>query len=241
MASSAFSKALDKKKNAARLLDKANKAEVGGDFSTPDIPEGDYIVRVAASCGVTPKKGIPYVEFKWRIAEGEYQGEGYRETFYLEDDNAEREEKTWIRLGKTLKVLSSRDVVTFDDMEELAEVVNEIDKENPVCKGKATRWQTNKDKEAEAEGGEYTESGLGFFFNKKVELAEPEATRQPTTSQDDVSDSQEFRKDDPVIYDGEEYIVVTSSVKNETCTIKSADDPNTRLKDIAWADLELLQ
>ncbi len=244
MASAAFGKALDKKKNAAKLLDKASKAEKGGDFSTPNIPEGDYVARVKASCGITPKKSVPFVEFKWTITEGEYTGKGYRETFYLEDSDVEREEKTWTRLGKTLKILSAREMVTFEDAEELEEIVNEIDTETPHVQIKARRWQTNKDKEAEAAGGEYVESGLGVYFNKRIEKApEPEVGytgRQPTEG-DDVADSNQFSKDDAVIYDGEEYIVVTSSVRNETCTIKSTDDPNKRLKDIGWGDLELLQ
>jgi hypothetical protein len=244
MASAAFSKALDKKKNAAKLLDKAAKAEAGGDFSTPDIPEGDYLARVKGSCGVTPKKGVPFVEFKWTIVEGEYTGKGYRETFYLENDDAENEEKTWTRLGKTLKILSSRDVVTFEDAEEMEELINEIDTETPHVQIKVRRWQTNKDKEAEAAGGDYTESGLGVYFNKRVEVQAPvdtPAERKQTVSQDDVADSNAFKKDDAVIFDGEEYIVVTSSVRNETCTIKSVDDANNRHKDIAWGELELLQ
>ncbi len=243
MASTAFSKALDKRKNAAKLLDKANKAEVGGDFSTPDIPADEYLARVKGSCGVTPKQGVPYVEFKWTIADGEYKGKGYRETFYLEDKDPEREEKTWNRLGKTLKVLSTRDVVTFEDFEELAAVVGEIDDETPLCKIKTTRWQTKKDKEAEAESGVYVESGLGCFFNKRVEVQQDEPADGEASDEGpkDTAVGPAFKKDDPVIFDGEEYVVVTSSVRYETCTIKSVDDPNNRHKDIAWAELELLQ
>lgn len=241
MASAAFSKALDKKKNAAKLLDKASKAEMGGDFSTPDIPADEYLARVKATAGVTPKKGVPFIEFKWTIAEGEYKGKGYRETFYLEDDNADREEKTWNRLGKTLKVLSTRDTVTFEDFDELAEVVNEIDEDTPLCKIKTTRWQNKKDKETEAETGIYVESGLGCFFNKRVEVVpQDEGITSAEVGEEQMAEIG-FKKDDAVIYDGEEYVVVTSSARHETCTIKSVDDPNNRHKDISWADLELLQ
>jgi hypothetical protein len=241
--SAAFSKALDKKKSALKMLDKASKAELGGDFSVPNIPADEYLARVKAKCDVTPKKGVPFVEFKWTIVDGEYKGKGYRETMFLgESDNPERDEKTWTRLGKTLKVLSTRDVVTFEDFDELAEVVNEIDEATPLCHIKTTRWQNAKDKEHEVKTGEYKESGLGCFFNKRVEdKAEPQDSSQDEPGYTDKPSTDGFGKDDAVIYEGEEYVVVTSSVRNETCTIKSFEDPNIRHKDVPWGELELLQ
>lgn len=237
MASAAFQKALDKKKNAAKLMQKAKEAEnSSGDFSVPEIEDGNYIARVKAGVGVTPKAGVPYVEFKWTIVsnadgtDSEFEGKGYRQTFFLNDHEGdlEREEKTWEFLGKTLKACLSPNI-EFESAEDLEDLCKQITEEKPHVnisvksgEGKKGRW-------------------ISAYFNRRIHVTQVDPTDAPAAQDDTPSDADVIKKDDKVIYDDGEYVVVTSSVRTETCTIKSVDDPSVRHSNVSWQDLEVLE
>jgi hypothetical protein len=220
MASSAFVKALDKKRNGENLLKKARDAEQQ-DFSPPEIPDDNYVARIRAKVGVTPNKNVPYAEFRWTISDDSgFYGKGYRQTFYLEDEDAEREEKNFEFLGKTLKVLTGNNELELESFDQIEELVKDIDAANPYCKitvksgmGKKNKW-------------------MSAYFNERVEVASDEPTPDNTQSETII------QKGDLVIYDGNEYEVMVSSPRAKTATIRSVDT-DEKTSNIPWNQLEI--
>lgn len=238
MASSAFAKAMEKKKNGAKLLQKAREAE-NNSFELPEIPDDKYIVRVKATVGVTPNKNVPFVEFKWTIVDGDFYGKGYRETFYLENEDLERLEKTFDRLGRTLKVLLGDEDLAFEDFAQLEELVKQVDKTTPHARIQVKNWT-----------GKNNNKGITAYFNDLVEVVDDDNQDGDTDTDTDDSDSGDNDSDSDneeivskgmsVIYDGEEYKVSTSSPRTKTCTLVSVDDASVKVKDVAWTDVEVL-
>jgi len=233
MASAAFQKAMEKKKNAAKMMQKAKEAE-NSSFEVPEIEDGNYIAKVKAKVSVTPKKGVPFAEFKWTIvsnADGspsEYAGKGHRQTFFLDGyDDIEREEKTYEFLGKTLKACISPDI-DFEDADDLERLCEQITKENPHVNITTKTFDSKSGK------------GISAYFNRRITVTQDTPTTADAAT-DAPSDAEDvISKDDHVIYEGAEYIVVTSSVRTEQCTIKAVDDPNNRYNNIPWGELEVL-
>ena len=139
MASQAFTKALAKRKQTRSLMKKAKGAEKP-DFSMPEIEDGNYVARIRGKTGVTPNKGIPFVDFKWVIVEGPDKGKSWSQTFYLEGRDLEQEERTWDFLGRALKTLSSREDVETWEVEDLEGIVKEINDELPTCRINIHTW-----------------------------------------------------------------------------------------------------
>lgn len=233
MASAAFQKAMALKKNANKMMKKAKDAEQSNvNFEVPEIEDGQYIARVKAKVGITPKKGVPYAEFRWTIvsaADGTdtpYVGKGHRQTFFLDGyDDLEREEKTYEFLGKTLKACLSPDV-EFEDASDLEALCEKITAEAPHVNISTKTFEGKNGK------------GITAYFNRKVTVTQQTPSDAPADAPSDPSDA--ITKGDKVIYQEAEYEVVTSSVRTETCTIKSVDDGNVRHNNVAWGELEVL-
>lgn len=213
MASTAFEKALAKRKQTRSLMKKAREAE-RPDFSMPKIEDGSYIARVKGKTGVTPNKGVPFVELRWVIAEGEYKGKGWRMTYFLEGRDLEQEERTWASLGSALKTLSTRDDVESWEIEDLDPIIKEITEDAPLCRISLKNWK-----------GEKSE-GINCYFNEYI---------------DETDEAEAIEVDDYVIYDDgdgdEEYVVLKVNTKRQTATIKK-DDDDVELT-VKLADLEL--
>lgn len=191
MASVAFQKAIAKKKNAAQLMKSANEAESGGDFSAPEIDDGAYIFRVSATCGMTTNKNVPFVELKWKIEDDSpFNGKGWNKTHYLENDDPDKEEKAWARLGKDLKTLTGEEI-DLSSGEDIDRIVDQINQSNPLVKGRI--------KNTEQDGKTY----LNIYFNELLDY-EVEVT---------------YSKGDSVIYDGEEYTVSSVNPRDKTASL----------------------
>jgi hypothetical protein len=231
MASSAFAKAMDKKKNASKLLQKAREAEQNS-FEMPEINDGQYVARIRAGVGVTPNKGVPYVEFKWTIVDDEeYTGKGYRQTFFLENDDSEKLDKTFTFLGRALKALTGLDDLDLDDFGAVEEIVNEIDSEKPHCRISVKNWEHNGKR------------GMTTYFNERVEVVtendhptDTEAGADDTASTPTSNDIVE--KGNTVLHEGSEYKVVTSSPRYKTCTLQ--DEDKNRVDNVAWDEVEVI-
>lgn len=234
MASAAFQKAMEKKKNAAKMMQKAKEAEnTSANFEVPEIEDGNYIARIKAKVGITPKKGVPYAEFRWTIlsngdgTDSEYVNKSHRQTFFLDgNDNLEMEEKTYEFLGKTLKACTSPDV-EFEDADDLEALCERITKEAPHVQITIKNFTGKNGR------------GITTYFNRRINVTQDAPTQVADAVADAPSDDV-ISKDDHVIYEGNEYVVVTSSVRSEQCTIKSVDDPNNRYNNIPWGELEVL-
>jgi hypothetical protein len=228
MASSAFAKAMEKKKNGSKLLQKAREAE-NMDFSVPEIEDGSYIVRVRAKVGVTAKKMVPYAEFRWTVVdESGYYGKGHKETFFLENEDLERLEKTFDRLGKTVKVLLGRQDIELESFDQLEEYIAEIDAARPHARVSLKNW--------EGKNG----NGITAFFNERVVPQAETETAAMVEAPNEVDHVQVeiVEKGNTVIYDGEQYEVITSSPRNQTATLKAED--GTKVPNIAWTELEVI-
>lgn len=170
MASAAFTKALLRKDNAKDLAKQVREAKAGG-FTLPHIDNGKYIARVKASCGISPNKNIPFVEFKWNVVANEdgtdtpFKDKGSNSSFYLEDEDQEREANNWKYLGKALKVLSSRPDIDNFDMQDLETIIDEINAEAPFVRVQLTKWQMKN-------GETVTKEGYRCYFNEKVDVVE---------------------------------------------------------------------
>ena len=210
MASAAFTKALAKRKQSRKLMKKAREAE-RPNFELPKIEDGTYVARVKGKVGVTPNKGIPLVDFRWVIMDGEYKGKGWNMTYFLEGKDAEQEERTWENLGNTLKVLSTREDVDAWEIEDLEDIVKEITEELPLCRINIKYWKGA------------TSEGYNCYFN---ELLSADAL-DTTVASADVDPE----VDDYVIYDDgsgdEEYVVVKINQRKKTATIKMEDSDDT--------------
>ena len=224
MASVAFQKALAKRKDAAKLMQTAQDAERPS-FEVPNLPDAEYLVRVKATCGVSPNKGIPFVEFKWTITEGEYQGKGYNKTYWLENEDPEREEQDWTRLGRDLKTLLGVTDVTITDEQELNDLIEQVDNDTPYIQAR-TKSTTKGDK-----------TYLNIFFNKRVEV-EDSINTVPVDEDGQAGDEVVVAKGNSVIYNGTRYEVVSVNPRERTCTL--TNDTDGKQQGISWSAVEVL-
>ena len=219
MASSAFKKALAKKKQARKLMETARKAETNS-FEAPDIGEGgEFVVRVKARTGITPNKGIPFVEFKWVITEGEHTGKGYRETVFLTADDPEQEERSWTKLGRALKVLSDAAADSWE-LADLDDIVEDINDDMPVCRASLKPWKSEKSK------------GINCFFNARVAVID-----------DDTEDNDDFEVKDYVLHtpeDGEESEFQIAEINGTTATLTDTSDDTNTIDDVPFEELILI-
>jgi hypothetical protein len=198
------------------------------DFSVPEIPDGSYIVRVRAKVGVTAKKMVPYAEFRWTVVdESGFYGKGHKETFFLENEDYDRLEKTFDRLGKTIKVLVGRQDIQLETFDELEKFMEEIDAARPHARVTLKNW--------EGKNG----NGITVFFNERVvpEGDAEVASTEPLNETDHVQ-AEIVEKGNLVIYQDEQYEVLTSSARYQTSTLKAED--GTKIPNIAWSELEVI-
>lgn len=159
--SSDFAKRLTRNKSAKTRFKKAKEARPG-EFTAPEIPNGNYVARCSVSAGNTKKDGTPFVSIKWVIVEGEHAKKSWSQDFYLEGDDEDRVQKTWDALSKAIQVLAGIDDEVMEEfesweMEDLIEVLEEIDKEAPYCRIGIRNWKGEKS------------SGITAYFNALVD------------------------------------------------------------------------
>jgi hypothetical protein len=161
MASADFVKIMEKKKEAAALMKSLSQAEAGGKFTLPTIDDGKYIFNVKADCGVTPNKGIPYVNLKWTIADDSaFNDKGSDKTFYLDSDDIERTTKTYASLGRDFKTLLDTDELDVNTPADIAALVDAVNEESPYVAGALKNWEKGE------------KSGFNVYFNERVEVAQ---------------------------------------------------------------------
>lgn len=228
MPSVAFQKALAKKKDAVKLMQTAQDAEKKS-FAAPTLPDAEFLVKVKATCGVLPNKGIPFVEFKWLITEGEYAGKGHSKTYYLEDEDPEREAQNWERLGKDIKTLLGVSEISITDEGELNDLIERIDNETPHVRSRT--------KSTESKGKTY----LNIYFNKREEVAADATTTVVDAAVSDATPvdlSFTVAKGQKVIYKAAQYEVVSTNPREKTCTL--TNDTDGKQQGINWSDVEVL-
>lgn len=229
MASNEFIKALGKRKNIQERLKNAKNAERNS-YALPDIPDGNYFARVKLIGKVNPKNGVPLLEIKWTIVDdSEWNGKGSTDTYWLQNDDPEREEKTWDILGKALKTLTGENDLELEEVGDLAAYIDSINDSNIVAEISLKRWKSAKGKE-----------GFNVFYNGIYDNADDDSADDDDTADDDPTVDAEIVKGNVVEYDGEEWVVVTSNERDQTCSLKSTDDPKKKVTDIAWSDVEYL-
>lgn len=233
MASSQFAKSLAKRKTTAKLLQKAKEAEVNSGFEIPEIEDGKYVARIKAESGQTPKKDVPFVSFQWTIVDDSpFHGKGYNQTFFLENEDYEKLEKTYERMGKSFKAILGTSEIDLETPEDIEDRIADINEQKPLVRItiKNTEWQDKR--------------YMNTFFNERV--YEDDSTSNDAVDSSDSDDTQDsaaqdvvFQKDDNVIYEAEEYVVLTSNPRNNTCTLKSLETKE-KVTGVSWDDLELL-
>lgn len=157
MASAAFVKALEKKKNMSKMLNASKEAEKKGAYTLPEIRDGSYICAVRAECGVTPNKNVPYVKFLWSIVDdSEFNGKGADKTIFLGDDDEARCEKAFTSLGKSFKILLDTDELDIQSAADVPALVDAINADKIYARTAIKRWE---------KGDKW---GYNVFFNERV-------------------------------------------------------------------------
>jgi len=173
MASSAFSKAVKKKK---KRFEESKKAKPG-EFTIPKL-DGTYTARVRAEAREVKLKdgsGVaPVVRFPFTIIQGEDKGKSYYKELWLVNEDEEKEQKSWDSLSKCLQTLAG---VDMDDMtiEDLEDTLADINEEEPVCSIHCKPWESNG------------KAGLNVFFNELLD-DEDEDTDVDDEDEDDEDD-----------------------------------------------------
>lgn len=226
MASKEFAKALAKRKDIQSLMKQANDAKAG-EFTVPDIEPGKYLVRVKLEGKVNPKTGVPMLEIRWTIVDDSpYNGKGSNDTYWLENDDAEREANTWKYLGRAIKVLTDDPDRQIEEVGDLVEIIEEVNAADPIVEITLKKYVNPDTKKIR-----YT-----LYYNGIYEQDEEGETQDEAPQDDEAA----FSKGDVVEFDGEEWTVFSSNVRDETCTLKSNDDPKTKRLNVAWNELTLL-
>ena len=164
-----FQKKMQASKAAQKRFKAAKKARPTSN-AKPDIPNGNYICRIAVEAGNTERDQTPFVSFKWTVIEGEYSKVSWRQTYYLEGEDDERTQREWDNLSRTIQVLGDFDDEAMEefedwDMANLIEVLENIDEAQPICKVGVKNWK-----------GEKSE-GLNAYFNELLDEADIEETQ----------------------------------------------------------------
>lgn len=117
-ASSSFLKALLANKQAVKSFNAAKKKRpTSGSFEPPDIPSGNYIVKVSLEPLVDSKLNLK-VQLRWVVMEGQYAKTSSVQTFWLTGDDPERTQRSWDQLSAAIQILAN---ITDEGIEEFEE------------------------------------------------------------------------------------------------------------------------
>jgi hypothetical protein len=156
MASSAFTKAVAGKKRAMQKMKEVER----NTFQQPTIEDGTYILGVTGECGVTEEKGVPYVRLDWVIQdEGPENGKGYQTTFWLENEDQEKEDKQFEILAKALLAILDVEEVNVEDAVDIEQYVDVINQGKSFVRTKIVTKES-------ANGKKY----INTYFQRRVEV-----------------------------------------------------------------------
>ena len=140
-ASPDFLKSLEGSKTAAARWKKAKTERPSEGGGKPDLPSGQYYVRIAIICdktkGTKDSPSQPRVRIRQTIVAGEYVGNGWYNDFYLgKGKKAEDEERNWNGLSRAVQILAEVDETEFNkwDLKRLAKELIKIDEAAPFCR-----------------------------------------------------------------------------------------------------------
>ncbi len=172
MASKAFATALKKK---TKPFTKSRKAKAGG-FSKPDIDDGPYVVRIGAKARVI--NGKPVVDFPWTVARGTSKGVRFTHSIWLDNDDAEREQRNFDDLSTRLQVLG----YDMDSMEvaDIPDILEEIDSDKPLVRCNIKNWASDSGN-----------SGINCYFNELLEADDDEEDEGEEEETEETSDEEE--------------------------------------------------
>lgn len=155
MASSDFTRAMAGKKAAIQKMREVQK----NNFEQPTIQDGTYVVGVAANCGST-EKGVPYVRIDWVIQdEGEQNGKGWNATYWLDDEDPERDERNYSNLARAFMAILDVEEVCLDDGADIEQLIDMINQEKIYVKAKIV----TKD-------GKNGKKYINTYWQKRVEV-----------------------------------------------------------------------
>ena len=133
----ALSKELEARVNKHKKTWAAARKTKPGEFSVPDIKDGEYACRVTAKYGLSKKgKKELFVRLEWTILKGKYKGASSSSFFNLDNENEEYRDAAWKSLASNVQVLTGEDTSTDEyknDPRLLFKLLDQINKDKPHC------------------------------------------------------------------------------------------------------------
>lgn len=247
-----FRKALTKTKDAAvkAKFKEAKKARPSDGFEAPDIPKGNYILRVTAEAGVSDK-GKMFVRLPWMIMKGEHAKTTHAAYYDIGSDNEDVSRIAWEGLSKAVQVLTDmgeEDLENFENwtFDDLCDVLDQIDKEAPIVRGYISPRKDNNDKRR-----------LNTYFNELVDTETEELDVDPDELEEEAEETEEEQEEEQeeeaeeeiTLSKGDEVLykpkgkrsavvceVVSTNKAKETATLKEVDSPSKKYTEVAWSD-----
>jgi hypothetical protein len=159
--------------NSAKSWKSARQAKAGG-FADVEIEDGTYPARFISGKADVSKKGMPYVNLKFKVlGDSEMQGLKPSRTDFLQDEDPERQEAKQAGFAKTMAGLG----YGVDELElgEVPELMAELNKDCPLVEIYIKNWESDSGK-----------TGYNLYVNRQ--LTDEEAAEFPDTGDDDDGD-----------------------------------------------------
>lgn len=147
--SAEFRKGLKNNKSAKKRFDKAKEARPGSGFDAPDIPKGNYILKIIGVDAVKNGRGNLEAAIAYKIMKGEHAGTCWKQRYELEgtEEQAEFVDKAWEGLSKSIQVLldmGEEELEGFQnwDTDDLCDILDEVHNNGSIIKAYLSPWES---------------------------------------------------------------------------------------------------